>query len=68
MALTKVVLSSQLVYLLTVLRAPKEVLEYFDKISKRFLSAGDEPSREANARSVGQIVNIPKDLGRAGHP
>ena len=42
MILTKTVLSSQPVYLLTALTATNEVLESVDKIRRRFLWAGDE--------------------------
>jgi hypothetical protein len=40
--LTKAVLSSQPVYLLTVINPPKEVLLEIDKIHRRFLWAGDK--------------------------
>ena len=39
--LTKSVLSSQPVYLLTILKAPIEILEEIDKLRKKFLWAGD---------------------------
>lgn len=42
MSLVKCVLSSQLVYLLTVIKPTKEVLQDLDKLRRRFLWAGDK--------------------------
>ena len=42
LSLTKSVLSSQPVYLLTVLKTYKETLQEIDKLRKRFLWAGDK--------------------------
>lgn len=41
-ALTKLVLSTQPVYHLTTLHAPKEILESIDSYRKKFLWSGDE--------------------------
>ena len=60
--LTKSVLSSQPVYLLTALKATKEVLDDLDKIRKRFLWAGGtELTGGKNAKSTGQNHACPKN-------
>lgn len=46
-------LSSRLVYLLTVLKPIEEVLEEIDKIRKRFLWAGDKELTWGDAKSIG---------------
>jgi hypothetical protein len=61
--LTKAVLSSQPVYLLTVINPPKEVLLEIDKICRRFLWAGDK------AISWGKCkVNWTSDAERVRRP
>jgi hypothetical protein len=49
-SLTKSVLSSQPIYLLTVLKPSNEVLEDLDKIRRRFLWAGDTTLTGGNAK------------------
>jgi len=44
------VLSSLPVYLLSVLKAPKDILDELDKARKKFLWAGDMTLTEGNAK------------------
>jgi hypothetical protein len=49
-SLTKLVLSSQPVYLLTVIKPPQEVMDDIDKLRRRFLWAGTKRSQGESAR------------------
>jgi len=62
--LTKSVLSSQPVYLLTALKATKEVLEDLDKIRKRFLWAGGtELTGEKMQSQLDKIMHAQRTRG-----
>lgn len=65
-SLTKSVLSSQPVYLLTVLRPTKEVLEGIDKIRKTFLWAGDKALTGAKCKVNWTKTTLPKEHGGLG--
>lgn len=55
LSLTKSVLSSQPVYLLTVINADSETLEELDKLRKRFFWAGDQELTGENAKLISQL-------------
>jgi hypothetical protein len=64
--LTKVVLTSQPVYLLTVVKPPKEVLKDIDKIRRRFLWAGDKALSGGKCKVNWTKTSLPRDLGGLG--
>jgi hypothetical protein len=65
-SLNKSVLSSQPVYLMTVIKPPKEVLHELDKIRKRFLWAGDETISGGKCKVNWTKTTLPNDLGGLG--
>jgi mannosylglycoprotein endo-beta-mannosidase len=64
--LTKSVLSSQPVYLMTVIKPSKEVLHELDKIRKRFLWAGDKAISGGKCNVNWTKTILPKELGGLG--
>jgi mannosylglycoprotein endo-beta-mannosidase len=60
-SLTKSVLSSQPVYLLSVIKPPKEVLDDIDKLRRRFLWRVIRPFREESVRSTGRKRHFQKN-------
>jgi hypothetical protein len=64
--LTKVVLTSQPVYLLTVVKPPKEVFKDIDKIRRRFLWAGDKALTGGKCKVNWTKTTLPRDLGGLG--
>jgi hypothetical protein len=64
--LTKVVLSSQPVYLMTVIKLPKEVLKDIDKIRRRFLWAGDKALSSGKCKVNWAKTTLPRELGGLG--
>jgi hypothetical protein len=64
--LTKVVLTSQPVYLLTVIKPPKEVFKDIDKIRRRFLWAGDKALSGGKCKVNWTKTTLPRDLGGLG--
>ena len=64
--LTKSVLSSQLVYLMTALKPPKEVLLELDKIRKRFLWAGDNAISGGKCKINWTKTTLLKECGGLG--
>jgi hypothetical protein len=65
-SLTKSVLSSQLVYLMTVIKTPKEVIHELDKTRKCFLWAGDKTISGGKCKVNWTKTTLPKDLGGLG--
>jgi hypothetical protein len=61
--LIKSVLSSQPVYLITVIKPPKEVLHELDKIRKRFLWAGEKAISGGKCKVNWTKMTLPKELG-----
>jgi mannosylglycoprotein endo-beta-mannosidase len=64
--LVKSVLSSKLVYLLTVLKPTKEILHELDKLRRRFLWAGDDAISGEKCKVNWTRTTLPKDLGGLG--
>jgi hypothetical protein len=64
--LTKVVLTSQPVYLLTVIKPPKEVLKDNDKIRRRFLWAGDKALSGGKCKVNWMKTTLPRELSGLG--
>jgi hypothetical protein len=64
--LVKSVLSSQPVYLLTVLKPTKEILLEFDKLRRRFLWTGAETISGGKCKVNWTRTTLPKDLGGLG--
>jgi hypothetical protein len=60
-SLTKSVLPSQPVYLLSVIKPPKEVLDDIDKLRRRFLWRVIRPFREESVRSTGRKRHFQKN-------
>jgi hypothetical protein len=65
-SLTKSVLSSQLVYLLTVIKPPQEVMDDIDKLRRCFLWAGDKASSWGKCKVNWIRTTLPKDCGGLG--
>ena len=65
-SLTKSVLSSQPVYLMTALKPPKEVLPEVDKIRKRFLWAGDKAISGGKCKINWTKTTLLKECGGLG--
>ena len=59
-------LSSQPVYLLTVTKTSKELLEDFDRLRKRFLWAGDAALTGGKCKVNWIRTNLPKQNGSLG--
>jgi hypothetical protein len=66
--LTKVVLSSQPVYLLTVIKPPKKVLQEVYRIRRRFLWAGDNAISGGKCKVKWTKTTSPKEFGGLGGP
>lgn len=64
--LVKSVLSSQPVYLLTVIKPTKEVLHELDKIRKHFLRAGDKAITRGKCKVNWTRTTLPKEFGGLG--
>jgi hypothetical protein len=64
--LVKSVLSSQPVYLMTVIKPPVEVLQELDKIRRHFLWAGDKALSGGKCKVNWAKTTLPKDLGGLG--
>jgi hypothetical protein len=64
--LTKLVLSSQPVYHLTVLKPPLEVMQELDKIRRRFLWAGDKAISGGKCKMNWRKKHPSKGTGRPG--
>jgi mannosylglycoprotein endo-beta-mannosidase len=64
--LVKSVLSSQPIYLLTVIKPTKETLEDLDKIRHRFLRAGDGNISGGKCKVNWTRTTLPKELGGLG--
>jgi hypothetical protein len=64
--LTKAVLSSQPVYLLTVINPPKEILQEIDKIRKCFLWAGDKAFSSGKCKVNWTKTTLSKEYGGLG--
>jgi hypothetical protein len=60
--LTKVVLTSQPVYLWTVIKPPKQVLKDIDKIRRRFLWAGDKELSGGKCKVNWTKTTLPREL------
>jgi hypothetical protein len=65
-SLTKSVLSSQPVYLLTVIKLSKEVLDEIDKICRRFLWAGDKVISGGKCKINWVRTTLPKEYDGLG--
>jgi hypothetical protein len=65
-SLVKSVLSSQPVYLLTVIKSTKEVLQDLDKLRRRFLWAGDKAITGGKCKVNWARTTLPKNLGGLG--
>jgi hypothetical protein len=65
-SLTKSVLSSQHVYLMTVIKPPKEVIHELDKTRKCFLWAGDKTISSGKCKVNWTKTTLPKDPGGLG--
>jgi hypothetical protein len=65
-SLTKYILSSQPVYLLSVIKPPKEVLDDIDKIRRRFLWAGDKALTGGKCKVNWTKTSLPKEFGGLG--
>jgi hypothetical protein len=65
-SITKSVLSSQPVYLLTVIKPPQEVMDDIDKLRRRFLWVGDKAIlwRKCKVKWIG--TTLPEDCGVLG--
>lgn len=59
-------LSSQPIYLLTVLKLTKEVLEEIDRVRKRFLWAGDKELSGGKCKINWTRTSLPKEHGSLG--
>ena len=66
--ITKSVLTSQLMYLLTIQNMTKEVLDELDKIRRRFPWAGDSTLTEEVQSQQGQNINVHAARGPAARP
>jgi hypothetical protein len=64
--LTKLVLSSEPVYHLTVLKPPLEVIQELDKIRRRFLWADDKAISGGKCKVNRRKTTLPKELGGLG--
>jgi hypothetical protein len=65
-SLTKSVLSSQPVYLLSVIKPPKEVLDDINKLHRRFLWAGDKALSGGKCKVNWTKTSLPKEFGGLG--
>jgi hypothetical protein len=65
-SLTKSVLSSQPVYVLLVIKPPKEVLDDIDKLRRRFLWAGDKALSGGKCKVNWTKTSLPKEFGGLG--
>jgi hypothetical protein len=65
-SLSKSVLSSQPVYLLSVVKPPNEVLDDIDKLRRRFLWAGDKALSGGKCKVNWTKTSLPKKVGGLG--